>query len=369
MNGVYFDELHSYNDFNLIMAPFTPAPAMPKTNYMEIAGGNGSLDFTEAFGEVKYKDRDLKFTFTIDPAETMTFDEKVTQISNALNGKKCKITLDRDADYYWDGRLTVNEYLQNKSIGQIVISATVRPYKLKQTETTVGVALCGKNLFNAADPIVNHKSLANYELIENGIRVKVTNKGSGNNRALVRFLVAPLEVAEGKKVAIRFNKQASGNNVGAVNIGYTDITGELYSTEALFRNDTQGVITAKRRANCTYLTLWLYADYDNTNELVVGEYVDYTNIQVEIGDKVTAYEPYMASSSQTQTLTLQNSRKSVVPTITCLKDGTVITTEEGSFTLNAGTSKLLDLQLKEGEKTVTVKGTGGVGFRYQEGVL
>lgn len=365
MNGVYFDELHSYNDFNLIMAPFTPAPAMPKTNYMEIAGGNGSLDFTEAFGEVKYKDRDLKFTFTIDPAETMTFDEKVTQISNALNGKKCKITLDRDADYYWDGRLTVNEYLQNKSIGQIVISATVRPYKLKQTETTAGVALCGKNLFNAADPVVTYKTRADYELLENGIRVNVT--GSGIHRAFVRILVAPLEVAEGKKVAIRFNKQESGSNTGAVYIGSTDLSGDSYSIGTMFTNNTQGVSTVKRSANCTFLTLWLYADHDNENELVKGEYVDYTNIQVEISDKVTAFEPYQATSSQT--LTLQNSRKSVVPTITCLKDGTVITTEEGSFTLNAGTFKVLDLQLAEGEKTVTVEGTGAVGFRYQEGVL
>lgn len=367
MNGVYFNELHSYNDFNLIMAPFTPAPAMPKTSYMDIAGGNGSLDFTEAFGEVKFNDRDLKFTFTIDPAETMTFDEKVTQISNALNGKKCKITLDRDADYYWDGRLTVNEYLQNKSIGQIVISATVRPYKLKQQETLAAATLCGKNLFNAADPVVNSRSLATHELIENGIRVKVTSKGSGNYRAFVRFLVAPIEVAEGKTVAIRFNKQESGSNVGAVYFGYTTAAGDAYSTEALFRNNTQGTITAKRRANCTYLALWLYADYDSTNELVVGEYVDYTNIQVEISDKVTDYEPYQATAQQT--LTLKNSRKSVVPTITCLKDGTVITTTEGSYTLNAGTFKLLDLQLTEGEKTVTVEGTGAVGFRYQEGVL
>ena len=367
MNGVYFNELHSYNDFNLIMAPFTPAPAMPKTNYMDIAGGNGSLDFTEAFGEVKFQDRDFKFTFTIDPTETMSFDEKVTQVSNALNGKKCKITLDRDADYYWDGRLTVNEYLQNKSIGQIVISATVRPYKLKQQETIHAATMCGKNLFNAADPVVNSRSLATHEVIENGIRVKVTSKGSGNYRAFVRFLVAPIEAVEDKLIAIRYKKTESGGNVGAMYIGCTDATGNVYSTEALFKNETQGVITAKRRRDCTYLAVWLYADYDSTDELVVGDYVDYTDIQIEIGDKVTAYEPYQAISPQT--LTLKNSRKTVVPTITCLKDGTVITTEEGSYTLNAGTTKVLDLQLTEGEKTVTVQGSGGVGIRYQEGVL
>ena len=143
MNGVHFGNLHSYENFNLILAPFIPTPAVPKTNYVEIAGGNGSLDFTEAYGEVKYKDREFKFTFTVDQSDTMNFDEKVTQVSNALNGKACKITLDRDSDYYWDGRCFVNEYLQDKKIKQIVISATVKPYKLKQNETVFTANLTG----------------------------------------------------------------------------------------------------------------------------------------------------------------------------------------------------------------------------------
>lgn len=133
--GVYFDDVHSYYDLNLILAPFTPAPATPKTTYVEVTGGNGSLDLSEALGEVTYKNRDFTFDFTIAPSEEMTFDEKVSQISNLLNGKQCKITLDRDAGYYWKGRCVVDKYAQDRNVGKISVKATVYPYKYKQNKT------------------------------------------------------------------------------------------------------------------------------------------------------------------------------------------------------------------------------------------
>lgn len=139
--GIYFGEIHSFYDLNLVLAPFVPVPAQPKTNYIDLVGGDGSLDLTEAHGEVKFYDRDFTFTFTVHPSDEMTFDEKVTQVSNALNGKKCKITLDRDDCYYWEGRCTVDRYLQDKRLKQIVVKATVKPYKMKQNKTVSIFAL------------------------------------------------------------------------------------------------------------------------------------------------------------------------------------------------------------------------------------
>lgn len=141
MKGVYFGEIHSYYDLNLILAPFTPAPANPQTNFLKVPGRDGFLDLTESHGEVKYDSRVFQFTFAVDPTDGMTFDEKVTQVSNALNGRQFKITLDRDPDYYWFGRCVVDNYAQKKTIGQIVVKATVNPYKLKQSATVVTVAL------------------------------------------------------------------------------------------------------------------------------------------------------------------------------------------------------------------------------------
>jgi hypothetical protein len=161
MKGVNFGNIHSYIDLNLILAPFTPTPATPQTNFLRVPGRDGSLDLTEAHGEVKYDSRVFTFTFTINPTDTMTFDEKVSEVSCALNGKLCQITLDRDPNYYWFGRCMVDKYVQNKQQKQIVVKATVNPYKLKQTETVESFTLSSsertislKNGRMAAIPVI-----------------------------------------------------------------------------------------------------------------------------------------------------------------------------------------------------------------------
>lgn len=141
MKGVIFGNIHSFNNLNLILSPFTPTPAEPQTNFLKVPGRDGLLDLTEANGEVKFNSREFEFIFTINPAEEKTFDEKVSEVANALNGRMFKITLERDIDYYWLGRCVVNKYAQKKSIGQISVKATVDPYKLKQSETVASVAL------------------------------------------------------------------------------------------------------------------------------------------------------------------------------------------------------------------------------------
>ena len=216
--GIYFDDIHSFYDLDLFLAKdgvYIP-PAQPKTTFVDLSGGDGSLDLTEALGEVKYYDRNgCKFTFTVNPNSNMTFEEKKTQVSNALNGKQCKITLDKDKDYYYFGRCAVNDYLSDRRILQIVVDAIVKPYKYKQNKT--------------------------IEIIS------------------------------------------------------------LTSTE--------------------------------------------------------------------QNVNIRNSRKTVVPLITCTADNTKISFGSLTTTLNAGTHEILDFQLKHGDNFFTVSGSGTLKFEYQEGDL
>jgi hypothetical protein len=103
-----------------------------------------AADLTEANGEVRYKDRTLKFTFTMNPQGDLSDDaweEKKTEISNILNGKCFLITRDVDPDYYYQGRCTVDEFKSDKRLRQFVVSAKVRPYKLKHIHTVVPVEL------------------------------------------------------------------------------------------------------------------------------------------------------------------------------------------------------------------------------------
>ena len=137
MKGMYFDNIHSYRDLNLVLSSVNIPPATAKTTFVDIPGGDGSVDLTEALGEVKYKDRGCTFTFSVFPYED--FEEKKKHISNILNGRQCKITLDKDFEYYWVGRCTVDSYASNKNLHKIVVKATVTPYKLKRTQTIVTI--------------------------------------------------------------------------------------------------------------------------------------------------------------------------------------------------------------------------------------
>lgn len=137
MKGIWFDNIHSYDDLNLILAPFIIPPASVKTNYVDIPGGDGSVDLAEALGEVRYNDRECTFTFSVFPYED--FEEKKKYISNILNGKRCKIVVDKDSDYYWDARCFVNEYASNKNLHKIAVKVIMAPYKLKVAQTVVSV--------------------------------------------------------------------------------------------------------------------------------------------------------------------------------------------------------------------------------------
>lgn len=137
MKGVKFNDIHSFNDLNLVLAPFQMPPAEPKLNFVELPGADGSLDMTESLGDVKYNDREGSMTFSVLPQDD--FEVKKTEVSNLLNGLKCKIIFDKDPDYFYFGRLSVSDYKADKMLRQITIDFRVQPYKYKKNVTEVVV--------------------------------------------------------------------------------------------------------------------------------------------------------------------------------------------------------------------------------------
>ena len=140
--GISFGAIHSYYDLGLILSKVEIPAAKPKTSYIDIPGGDGSLDLSEVHGDVKYSDRECEFTFTA--ARTMSGSEweaHKTMVSNALNGKAFRITLDKDPDYYFTGRCEIYSVPVNKRIRQIVVKAKVNPWKWKQGVTVLSFPL------------------------------------------------------------------------------------------------------------------------------------------------------------------------------------------------------------------------------------
>lgn len=185
MNGVCFNEIHSYYDLNLILSECTISPATPKTNFVDVAGASKSIDLTEALGTVAYNDRTGQLVFSVLPEDD--FEEKKSEISNFINGKRFRITLDKDPDWFYVGRCSINNWSSDKKLRQIVVDLRLHPYKYKHQETVV---VCDKNftssmlvsyfLPNAKMPVIPTLTAVNMVYIEFG-NIK-TSLGEGTHQ-------------------------------------------------------------------------------------------------------------------------------------------------------------------------------------------
>ena len=134
--GTDFGGVHSYIDLYLIQQSVSIQPAEPKLNLVDIPGADGSVDMSELpAGRVVYNDRTLTWIFALYPGED--WHAKHRQVSNALNGKRCRITLDEDLGWYYYGRLAVKQYNTDRLLRQITVEAVCSPWMFKQDKTTV----------------------------------------------------------------------------------------------------------------------------------------------------------------------------------------------------------------------------------------
>lgn len=142
MKGITFGNYHSHTDFQLILASKTIGTPSPKTETIDIPGGDGVLDLTDFFGETKYSNRNLSFEFSsmVIPSEFMTL---FSTVQNALHGKKMAITLDDDPDWYYTGRISVSEWKAERNIGKLTIDCDCEPYKMQNSPTVISKAVDG----------------------------------------------------------------------------------------------------------------------------------------------------------------------------------------------------------------------------------
>lgn len=134
---------HSYKDFGLVLTEQNIGVPQAKTYTVDIEGRNGTLDLSESFGEMKYSNRTVKLTFgLIEKIES--WQKRMKVVAGFLHGKKMRITIWSDPDFYYVGRCFVDEYNSSERLGIIVVSCDCEPYKYKQNITEVNLT-AGKN--------------------------------------------------------------------------------------------------------------------------------------------------------------------------------------------------------------------------------
>lgn len=172
MNGVKFGDKHSITDWDLLMTSKSIGEPEPKILTVEIPGSDGTKDLTEAFGEVNYNNRTLTFNFDLfqSPSDWWTLKEK---ISKYLHGKKLKIILDQDPNYFYLGRCKITNFSNDYTVAHLTIECDCEPYKYKLSETsntktiTAGTTYTYSNLYKSVIPTLVLSAAMTLEFKDN----------------------------------------------------------------------------------------------------------------------------------------------------------------------------------------------------------
>ena len=365
MKGITFGNLHSFRDLHLLLTSKEIGSPAVKVRKIDIEGADSALDLTDFFGEPKYEDVTHKFNFsTIVPqAQFLTW---FSTVKNALHGKKLRIILDDDPLFYYLGRISVSSFTNEKNIGMISIEADCEPYKYKLNETAILQNLSGKNLFDCANPQI--ATAYNTEVTSLSTGVRITSKSQGQWR-FAQFKIAPIKVLAGRTITLSYNATVSEGAAERVGLGYFKNPYnpiEITAYSAANSNKVSLAVDAKYAENYDYVGFWLYSSRDVDGQ--ANSYVDYTNLQIELGSTATEYEAY-DSVSKAVTITAVNGRKPTIPTVMTT---TGVTIEKDGFAVSvqAGTEyRIPELELKEGDNLFAVTGSGLCLVKYQEGDL
>jgi len=192
MKGVKFGSYHSYYEWGLILSEKEIQSPEPKTNYIEVEGSDSVLDYTEYFGDIKYKNRLLSFKFTKMNVIPDGFLALYSLVQDTIHGRKMQIILDDDPAYYYLGRVKINEWKSSKKIGEIVIEVDAEPYKYKLEETVVTKAVTG-----SATITLNNSRKKVVPLITTNAEMTIAFNGYSGTFSAGTFTIPELELVEG----------------------------------------------------------------------------------------------------------------------------------------------------------------------------
>ncbi|MEG1827696.1 MAG: hypothetical protein RR218_10605, partial [Gordonibacter sp.] len=136
INEVIVDGIPLCATFGLILQSCSEGEPEPKTYEVDVPGGNGSLDLTEALtGDVVFENRSFEFEFAF-PDGRSVLSGMLTRLRSFFHGRRLPFELSWDGGYEYAGRFSVSSTARiAKQAGTIVVSASVDPYKLKETCT------------------------------------------------------------------------------------------------------------------------------------------------------------------------------------------------------------------------------------------
>lgn len=141
--GMIIDGINTFDDLGLVMTERDMPPAPLKSYTVDIPGGHGEIDLTEAFlGDAAYENREMQFTFEYLLGDDI--EDVRDKLVAMLHGRRKKFSFTFDEGYTYEGRFTVESTKTNGRLQRFVVKVNADPFKTKGLKTEV---------FNVSDGI------------------------------------------------------------------------------------------------------------------------------------------------------------------------------------------------------------------------
>ena len=132
----YFDKWNTWHDWRCTLTAKDLTPPEPKTNYVEIEGGHGSLDLTEALtGEPVYDSRKASAAFMCSEGTHREREALLRRITAAIHGRRLPVIDPDDPEHYLLGRVTIKKAVNSMAYLSFETEATCDPWRYAVEET------------------------------------------------------------------------------------------------------------------------------------------------------------------------------------------------------------------------------------------
>lgn len=175
---------NTWDDWHLVPSsrPLVSPPGL-KTHFVDLPGGDGVLDLSEALaGKPIYGNRTGSWEFIV-MNDYQNWELLYSEIMNYLHGKTYHAILDDDPSYYYDGRFSLEEWASNKDWSTVKIQYSLAPYKLSTTSRTMNASVSnsasvGVTIAKAMGYASNFNASANGIVVANGAIRRTLKQGA-----------------------------------------------------------------------------------------------------------------------------------------------------------------------------------------------
>ena len=250
-HSVTIGSKNTFTDWHLVpdSRPVINMPE-PYTDFVEIPGMSGTLDLSETLtGYPTYKNREGELKFHV--LNGYNWIDIYSSIAAYIHGKRLKLVLEDDPNWYYEGRFSVKEWESNNdgTWSDITIGYTLDPYKLYYQDSTQLVQSeydarwCPYNTVNLSVDETSTTTETDY------VNIYAPTKGSLAHEPVIhdRPIVMPLDikiVVKTKPVKFKFIVYTNYSEYGAYSrVNYTSSGFLPVGTHLLSENGVQPFIS------------------------------------------------------------------------------------------------------------------------------